>query len=188
MGNDGVSRREKILVSVAGGVLLLALAIWLILSLLSSGGSTETRTLNENGVLAADGNSNQRPSAQGGATFGYGAPQPARPAASEGAPQATSVQGAPPPPDAQAAPAAAPQQAMRGLPSARTAPDSGRGREAMRASMKQRIESTTPEDRAMRAKFRAEEMKYRAAHGGTPGGGGRGGGGGGRGPGGPPSH
>ena len=88
----------------------------------------------------------------------------------------------PPPPDAQGGTAPSSAQApapgpgmpqIPGAPSPKTTTDS-QGQQQQnqppRMSRKDRIEKTSPEDRARLTQMRIEEMKYRAANG-TPGGG-----------------
>ncbi len=161
------------------GLLIVAGIAWLLLSKIER----KTEPSHQESLYSDDGSGSPSPM-RTASSASAAAPQSGQvfqPAAVPGASSSPASQppapqsGAMPPPDAAPQGAALPAGGFPpGAPSARANPDSSSGNQSQRRpSMKDRLEKTAPEDRALRQMLRAEEMKYRQSHGG--GGGGRGG-------------
>jgi hypothetical protein len=169
---------KPVLAVLAIGLLLIGLIAWLLLSKAKQISVSHEHLYSEEGAIMASPDSPV-----------VASPVKALVASSqtsEVSPQGVAVQAAPPPPQesvAGAPPPPPPSQAgvvpqPQGAPSAQAAPDSQTRNQQMRRSMKERLEKTTPEDRARMEQLRIEERKYRQSHGGGGNGGGprRGGG------------
>jgi len=176
---------KPLLAVVLVGILLVGGIAWLLFSKAKHKPIAPEHLYSENGAIEAPAektaqNVNAPQSSSGSNASAQTAQVPVAAAAPQGAP------GQPPPPppggdDRGGPPPPSSQRPDSGRLSASARPDSAavsarastdtQNREAnMRASMKKRIESTTPEDRARMAQLRIEERKYRQSHGGSSGG------------------